>query len=711
MKLTLRFVLLVLVLLLSFGAGAASGLQALARLDDALNGVVEGDMQRLLAITHARRLFRSMTVLERDYLLAASAEERASVDKKMSSAASELLEQLDKYASLMHPEDAAAVQSIRDVRGRWLERDEKVRSAARSGRDAKPLVALHAADPVSWEAVIGTLVKANERRLAQQVKATHSVYTAKRTMLLSVSGLACLFAAGFGYVVFVGIRSNMKEVLALNTNLEALVTARTEALSARERSLRLVLDSTGDGIVGIGASGAILGECSAAAEQWFGKAKPGQQCAEYLFGFDSKRQLEFSMALQQLLEDVLPWELSVDQMPHRIAREGLLLELSYKQIVGDKNGLSVLLVARDVTARVRSEEAERDLREEQGLVRQLLADKQGFALFVSEIEALLQALENEADAKILRRYLHTLKGNVAIFGLESMARRCHEIETKLEEPDSLPSTADLASLSVLFRSKLKGIEPFLTGAARGTHEVASDDFGALVRSLKNREDYQEILKMVDLWSWQRTSERLARLRAETEYVAQRLGKSVRVEVAHGNLRIPPGYLDKFWPTLVHAVRNAVDHGVESADERIEAGKSAEGSVRLSTRQTDEAFFIEVEDDGRGIELQALQRSAEERGLRALSSANLVDLVFADGLSSRSEVSELSGRGVGLAATRAACEAELGSASVETKVGGGTRLVFRFRRPTVRTDRSEARAKHWSLVPPAADVRAASGPSL
>ena len=106
-----------------------------------------------------------------------------------------------------------------------------------------------------------------------------------------------------------------------------------------------------------------------------------------------------------------------------------------------------------------------------------------------------------------------------------------------------------------------------------------------------------------------------------------------------------------------------------------------------------------------------RRSAEERGLRALSNANLIDLVFADGLSSRSEVSELSGRGVGLAATRAACEAELGSVSVETQPGTGTRLVFQFRRPTVRTDRTDARAKRWSLVPTAADTRAASSPSL
>jgi len=453
----------------------------------------------------------------------------------------------------------------------------------------------------------------------------------------------------------------------------------------------------------IGASGAIVGECSAATEHWFGKAKPGQQCAHYLFADDSKQELEFAVALSQLLEDILPWQLSVEQMPQRIERQGLILELTYRQIGDDKNGLAVLLVARDVTARVRSEEAERDLREEQGLVSQLLADKQGFALFVSEVEALLQALENEPDVTRVRRDLHTLKGNVAIFGLHSLARCCHSLEDKLEEPGSLPSSAELANLSRLFRSKLKEIEPILTGVARDAHEVASDDLSALVSSLQNREDYQEILKMVELWSWQRTSERLARLRAETEYVAQRLGKAVRIEVAHGNLRTPPGYLDKVWPTLVHAVRNAVDHGIESASERTEAGKPAEGLIRLSTRQTDQAFFIEIADDGRGVDLQALQRNAEERGLSSLESTNMLDLVFADGLSSRATVTELSGRGVGLAATRAACEAELGSVDVETQVGSGTRLVFEFRRPILRTDRRDGSARRWSLLPPAASV--------
>ena len=164
--------------------------------------------------------------------------------------------------------------------------------------------------------------------------------------------------------------------------------------------------------------------------------------------------------------------------------------------------------------------------------------------------------------------------------------------------------------------------------------------------------------------------------------------------------------NRFWPTLVHAVRNAVDHGVESADERMEAGKPMEGLVRLSTRHTDEALFIEVEDDGRGIDLLTLRRRAEERGIRTAANES-VDLVFTDGVSSRAEVSELCGRGMGLAATRAACKAELRTVHVETRAGGGTRLMFRFRSPTLRMAREEGSGRRWIIVPNATAARAVS----
>ena len=709
MKLTLRFALLVLALLLGVAASAASGYLALERLDGVLNAIVKNDVERLLAITHTRRLFRSMVVLERDYMLSSSADERKGMDKKMLKASGELQEQLDKYSKLMPAEDKATIETIRGARTRWLELDERVRKAARGdGNDAVKLAALHAKDPVPWEAAIGDLVKTSESRLAKQVESSHRTYLTARGRIFTVSGLAALFAGGFGTVIFLGIRRNMKDVLELNTNLEGIVKQRTLALVARERSLRLVLDSTGDGIIGVAPDGTVAAGTSAAAESWFGKVAQGTPLAKYLFPTNENAELGFQVAFDQLTEGLLPWEAGVDQMPRRLERNGTLLELEFKQVTAEGSELMLLVVARDVTARVKSELAEQDAREQHTLVSKLLADKVGFATFVTDAERLLLSFVTETDPVLLKRNLHTLKGNVGIFGLLSLAKRCHQLEDALDLEGHV-SAADLAELGTLFREKMQSIDSFLSDGGKDVLEVETDEHDNLMQSLLRRKDYQELLEMVESWSWSRTSEHLGRLRAQVAYTAERLHKQIEIVVEHNDLRLPADYLEHFWPTLTHVTRNAVDHGIETAIARTALGKREQATVRLSTRQDNEFFYVEIEDDGAGIDVPSLVRAAEARGAKLALGQDPLQLIFADGVSTREEVTELSGRGVGLSATQAACVAVGGRIQVRSELGRGTTFVFQFRRPFVKLGSlAQKVARRWSLMPTSATWEQASG---
>ena len=106
--------------------------------------------------------------------------------------------------------------------------------------------------------------------------------------------------------------------------------------------------------------------------------------------------------------------------------------------------------------------------------------------------------------------------------------------------------------------------------------------------------------MVEMWSWCRTSERLVRLRAQTEYIAKRLDKDVLVIVDHHDIRIPNDCLHRFWPVLIHVVRNAVDHGFEPRIERTQTGKSAQATVMLATYESNEELIIEISDAGRAL---------------------------------------------------------------------------------------------------------------
>ncbi|MFZ5895343.1 MAG: ATP-binding protein [Myxococcota bacterium] len=699
MKLTLRFLLLVLSLLAAVGACVVSGSRALNRLDAALQQVVKQDMERLLSITHARRVFRSMVVLERDYILAKTEKERGEMRTKMGSLGNELLTHLGRYEKSMPQADAATVRDIRGARERWIELHGRVRTAAeRSQDEALALAKQHAKDPVSWETAIGGLVKLSEKRLAQQVENTHTTYLKARSTLMYVSFGAVLLALGMGTLIFRGIRRNMKEVVDLNENLEGLVAARTLALADRERSLRLVLDSTGDALIGIDKDARLTGESSAAAERWFGKPTAGESAASYLFPSAPDAALSFELGFSQLSEDILPWEVSVDQLPKRIQRGPHTLGLEYKPVSDNGVVKSFLLIARDITAVVEREHVEKSSREQQIMIGKLLSDRRGFEHFVKDCEELIADLNGQTDLTLAKRGLHTLKGNSAIFGLDSVAEYCHHIEDRLEQDGELPSAQEISALAALWRNRMQSIQEFLTNVGRGAFEVQPEEHQALIESLLKRRDYDEILNSVEAWSWSRTAERLAHLRAQVEYVARRLNKDVVVHIEHNDIRIPPGYLDRVWSNLVHAVRNAVDHGIEAPEAREEKGKPRSGQIRLATRADDQSLYIEISDDGVGIDTASLRKAAERQGV-SVEGIPVEKLIFVDGLSSREQATDLSGRGVGMAALRQACESNSGTVDVSFVPNAGTTVRLAFPRPVVKLGAlAEKLERRWSVVP-------------
>jgi two-component system chemotaxis sensor kinase CheA len=702
MKLTLRFVLLVAALVAAVGVSAYSGLDALTRLDAALTRVVGTDVERLLAITHSRRLFRSMVVQERDYILAHKAAERAAMDGKFAKLAKELAEQLDAYEKLMPPpEDAKTIADIRGARSRWIELNLRVRAAAARNQDeAQLLAAEHAKDPISWETAINGLVKLSDKRLDEQVAETHGVFLSARSHLFWVSAVASLLAAVFGGLIFLRIRRTLDDVVRLNANLEGQVAARTQTLAQRERSLRLVLDSTGDGLFEAGRDGRLVGGSSAAAIRWFGEPVANAKLSDYLFRDEPERAEEFALAFDQLAEDILPWELCRDQMPRRLERGQTVLALDYRQVLEDSQFTKVLVIVRDVTEAVLSERAEKSAREQHTLITKLLQDKAGFAQFVKDCEGLLSALSGTHDLVLIQRHLHTLKGNCAIFGLKTIAEFCHGMEDRLTASGGPVDANDIADLSALWRTRLQSIETFLTDIGHCRFEVDVSDHTLLMESLMRRQDYEEIIAMVEVWGWSRTEERLTRYRAHAEHLAERLDRSVEIAIEHNELRVPRDYLDKFWPTLIHVIRNAVDHGAEPAAVRTAQGKSPAMNLCFITAETSQTFCVEVRDDGPGIDREALLRSARNKQIDVDANTSLVDLVFMDGVSSRKNVTETSGRGVGLAAVREACSRARGKVELKTELGKGTTLRFVFPRPAVQPGALVANIeRRWSVRAP------------
>lgn len=166
-------------------------------------------------------------------------------------------------------------------------------------------------------------------------------------------------------------------------------------------------------------------------------------------------------------------------------------------------------------------------------------------------------------------------------------------------------------------------------------------------------------------------------------LCRRLGKQARLVVEGGGTELDTKLVDRVGDPLVHLLRNALDHGIEPPEVRTRAGKPAEGTVRLRALAEGQSICVEVEDDGVGLDFDAIRGRAVAQGVLTPAAAarsdpaELIELLFRPGFTTRHQVSEVSGRGVGLDVVRREVEDLNGELSVEPRLDGGVRFSLRF----------------------------------
>ena len=184
------------------------------------------------------------------------------------------------------------------------------------------------------------------------------------------------------------------------------------------------------------------------------------------------------------------------------------------------------------------------------------------------------------------------------------------------------------------------------------------------------------LRMVPLRS---TFQKMARLVRD---LSRKAGKKVDFSMSGKETELDKSIVDRIGDPLVHLVRNAVDHGLEMPEERAAAGKSETGSIELRAYHQGGNIFIEIEDDGSGLDREKLLSKARERGLvrdgSDMSDREVYNLIFEAGFSTCEEVTDVSGRGVGMDVVKKNIEALRGQVDVESTPGEGS--VFTLRLP-------------------------------
>ena len=165
-------------------------------------------------------------------------------------------------------------------------------------------------------------------------------------------------------------------------------------------------------------------------------------------------------------------------------------------------------------------------------------------------------------------------------------------------------------------------------------------------------------------------------------VSMKMGKKINFTISGQDTEMDKNVIDEIADPLVHILRNALDHGVESPEERIAKGKDPEGNVSLSAKYEGNEILIIIEDDGAGIDRSRILKKAGEKGLltqepEKMSDRDVFLLLFEPGFSTAATVTDISGRGVGMDVVKKNIEKLRGSVDVESKLGKGSRFVLRI----------------------------------
>ena len=455
--------------------------------------------------------------------------------------------------------------------------------------------------------------------------------------------------------------------------LEKIIASRTAQLNERNQELRLVFDAVRQGFATVDKKGHLSAERSRVFRAWFGDAESAVEAFRTRSPEFAER---FELGWGEVVENFLPADLLLDQLPKVFDAGESQFRVAYDPIGESETAERWLVVVTDVTSEVQQERLELERREVFQLFEQALVDRTGVSGFLDEATALIDGITRptSGDLVALKRRIHTLKGNSAIYGVDSIATMCHDMETHIAAEAAPPPRAVLSELSTRWTGISDNIERMI-GAKQLTIELELHEYQALEREAR-RVSVDLFTKIHNL-RLEPVRRRLDHFGEQAKRIAERLDKAVDVTVEDNDIRLDPRAWAPFWNAFIHSVRNAVDHGIESKEARRTSGKAETGKITLRTRVAEERFIVEICDDGRGIEWELIRGRAFSAGIPCETPEDLLQALFRDGLSTAKSVTDISGRGIGMGALLDAATALEGKVCVETVVGSGTLVRISF----------------------------------
>lgn len=533
------------------------------------------------------------------------------------------------------------------------------------------------------------------------------------------------------------VGASRSELRHMNASLERTVDERTRHLRLANAEIGEMLDNLQDAVLIVNAEMRIEPRCSSACSVFLGVDDiVGRDIREVIFGGDRLSVEPEALAIHNYVfengigESAFQWSLNAHLLLADIryrhaddqGERERTFSLKYAPLYDEKGTVArIMIVVSDLTellALRRGMELEQrraGVRVDAllGLTRCSYQEALQFVddnfVRMGRVQTALDSWtredEREAAAAVLRE-LHTIKGNARALRLGMISKRVHAAEdvvhtalstsppgacvgvvnvsfldrvrAEIREVDELLSTYKSVADEVIRRPdrqlgvELERVRSMIDGIT-ASHGGPSSAKLATMLALLRAEATDQVCGLVHLFDQQRPM---------IEEISRQLGKQVIAQMpADDELYLSADVGAAVRDAFNHSIRNALDHGFETPEQRIAAGKPAGGTLSLSWRREGDEYRVRLVDDGGGINRDRIVELARVRGLLAAdmrpAPEEVLELLFAPGFSGKSTVTELSGRGIGLAAARAALTASGVGMHIESVLAEGTTIELRI----------------------------------
>lgn len=376
------------------------------------------------------------------------------------------------------------------------------------------------------------------------------------------------------------------------------------------------------------------------------------------------------------------------------------IALEYHPMMGEDDSIdNIVAVATDKTGEVRAIEDSKQKEAYVEMILKLIHSKKQFYSFLDDVKELIDTLreelkkENPNPDTLMINY-HSLNGGFgtySVYSLQKQARSCEQaIVDSRDSEDGLPLDKlrqDFDDFMVEYENFNKELDTIF-GEKKDTIEI---DRGIIIyfsEMLEERADTETAMLFKEYFEKESVEDHFSGYKDLVSTLSSRLHKPISpLHIKNGDVRVSPDKTKEFFNSLVHLFRNCVDHGIENPEVRKERNKPEEGKITVSfdkerAQTGEEVLIVKIADDGGGIDPQKIREKwnslhPEDESINKLNDQEVIYKIFDPNFSTAEEVTDVSGRGVGMSAIKEVIDRNGGTLKVLSQVGQGSTFEFRL----------------------------------